>query len=427
MTEILWYLALFLSFLFVNGGYRNPSTSHNVKKSKMSLQRAERLGESLATLPPDTVVLIDGDNVRGKTSFSVSKEQLLQDLHCFKDKFGLHDKLQLYYDHGRWHEAYKCDGLSVVFSGEKTADDIIARDVAWWKDRFKAHVMVVTADSGLKARCHRAVRLDNKALTVIDSNLFLELMDALTAANRTTSSGGDGIASISTPTNSTSVTADNMLDMSDLLRLELRLRDQVRSFQRLSKVRSGGRKKRVQFTRRLREIESRLQDCLDKQGQRQGANGADGGSSSSISSSSSSSSDSKMARLDMIDESMLAEVLRENSDSRGLGRARREETWERCILAERLRKKLMRSLVLPPVSAASSSFAISNDSSFSAVSVGMLLGAERGAGQPSDVYIREVNRNFSRTEFERLLLMPEAQARLEMFNTSASDGSGLQQ
>jgi hypothetical protein len=415
MPFVVWYILAWI-VAWATGGYMNPSISRNLKKMQLSANRAQRLLDNMAALgAEDAVVLVDGDNVRGKTSFSISKEKLLSDLHILGEKCGLAHKLQLYYDHGKHHEAYKVKETGIVFSGEKTADDIITRDVAWWKENIGCHVVVVTADSGLKSRCHRAVRADNKALTIIDANLFLEGMDAVTV-DRTSSSCLDDETARLKPALSTlppappspammTAAATSALGMRDLLRLELRLRDQVRSLQRLSHKRSGGRKKRAQFTRRLSEIETRLQNCLDKQASFVGV-GREGGHEQSADGQTQSRTQSKHVRIDSLDEDTLASVLRDESH----GRERREETWERCILAERLRKKLLRSLVLPPSEG--------DDAAAHAFSEVALASTPV---TPMDRYIAEVNRNFSRTDFEGLLLMPKEQA---LSLLCGSDGSG---
>ena len=98
-------------------GYANPSILRNAKKIKAGSVRAERLiCKFEEEIPRDSVVLLDGDNVRGKTSFSVSKEQLLYDMCYLEDRFNL--PLYLYYDHGRSREAYMVGNTTVIFSGE---------------------------------------------------------------------------------------------------------------------------------------------------------------------------------------------------------------------------------------------------------------------------------------------------------------------
>ena len=378
-------LLLLLSPGFViSMGYINPSAKRNLKKIQAGSARAERLIRRFEEdLPRDSIVLLDGDNIRGKTSFSVSKEQLLHDMRHLESRIKL--PLHLYYDHGRSREAYVVRNTTVVFSGEKTADDIITSDVSWWINRFKPHLIVITADSGLKARCHRAAKADKNAITIIDSNLFLEMMDALTTR--------EGIKFPVAPTDaSTTAPLSISLKQRDLLRLELRLRDQVRSLQRLSTVRSGGRKKRAQFNRRLGEIENRLRDCISRQEQDgcPSPDGAPGGGGVG-------EDRGKLARIECLDEGVLADVLREQSQS---GDMRREETWERCILAERLRKKLLRAAYVPITdSSGEGGDGTGADSLFGDVRV----------GKSSTTYVQEFNKNFSQTDFLTLEAMSQQQ------------------
>ena len=391
-SRIIAPLAILAHLTSSKSTYMNPTILQNAKKLQMASMRAQRLLGKLTSLPQNAVVLVDGDNIRGKTGFSVSKEQLLNDLQSLTEKCRLDYRLYLYFDHGREHEAFRIRRTTLVFSGERTADDAIVRDVGWWKERYGSHSVIVTADSGLKARCHRAV----KAITVIDSNIFLELMDTLIGdkVDQSTISSINNLSPqvlsesfpLSTPQMPGIPSASNL---KDLLRLELKLRDQARSLQRLSKLRSGGRKKRAKFSRRLREIEERLQDCLDKQRQKYNKD----------------ESSSKFTTIESLDERTLAHLLREQAHD-GHGK-KREETWERCILAECLRRKLLRSLLLRTDRNITDANIFTDVSSIVA-GVQYPLGIEQNdtSMSPSSVYIEEINRNFSRTKIEGLPMMP---------------------
>jgi hypothetical protein len=58
-----------------------------------------------------------GDNVRGKTKFSASKEQLCKDLDLLVSSCGIENRVVLMYDHGNEHEAHLYGSLAVCFSG----------------------------------------------------------------------------------------------------------------------------------------------------------------------------------------------------------------------------------------------------------------------------------------------------------------------
>ena len=61
------------------------------------------------------IVIIDGDNVRGKTSFQISKESLCRDLSHLIEVLGLQGKVGIIFDHASIHEAFyiKNSGLSI--------------------------------------------------------------------------------------------------------------------------------------------------------------------------------------------------------------------------------------------------------------------------------------------------------------------------
>ena len=372
--------------------YGKPKQYLNLKKQNQASARALHFGNDLEALPKGSVILIDGDNVRGKTSFSVTKEKLLNDLDLLQERFQLTNKLQLYFDHGTTHEAYRQpNGVSLVFSGDQTADDIICRDVGWYHKRFNNHVVVITSDSGLKARCHRAARFESK-IKVVDSYLFNDLMDSLSINN-------DIEEDVKLEKSSPNIVESRDVDLA---RLELRLRDQIRSMQRLSKLRSGGRKKRTDFRRRLSELEARLLACLEKRGQTQEESSAcDGANQNDL--------ESKQSVMNVADEKTVVKLLRLGS---GLGR---EETWERCLHAERLRIKQLFSHLerLDKIK-----------------SIGSLLPEGSTQTCALDIYAAEVNKNFSSTRFpvleaasvaERQLLLGIANPTTTMLNNGSID------
>ena len=224
---------------------------------------------------------------------------------------------------------------SLVFSGEKTADDIICRDVGWYHQRFNSHVVVITSDSGLKARCHRAAR--TAKIKIVDSYLFIDLMDSLCNPAEDEDKDKDkdeeigkgiyeGIGEGRSTTSAPPPVNVNDVNLDiNLARLELRLRDQIRSMQRLSKLRSGGRKKRSDFKRRLSELEVRLVACLDKRHENTPVATIDT-TADSTEEQESSGIQSKKEIMNVVDEKTIAQLLRVGSG------VDREETWERCLV-----------------------------------------------------------------------------------------------
>ena len=65
------------------------------------------------------LMIIDGDNVRGKTKFQLSKEQLSDCVEQWMQDCGLHGKVCLMYDHGSAQTGYvlPTSGLAICFSG----------------------------------------------------------------------------------------------------------------------------------------------------------------------------------------------------------------------------------------------------------------------------------------------------------------------
>eukprot|EP01038_Epipyxis_sp_PR26KG_P014628 gene14628-19647_t len=145
---------------YLVSGYDLRSIYHP-KTPRISIQpRIEHIHHKFVeTKHKESIIMIDGDNVRGKASFTVSKERLCDDITCWMKYLGLEGRVVVIFDHGSNHEAYyiKSSGLTIVFAGPtNTADDIISRDVRWIQENMKTNVIVVTEDHQLKRRCHTA-------------------------------------------------------------------------------------------------------------------------------------------------------------------------------------------------------------------------------------------------------------------------------
>lgn len=149
---------------------------HHHALTTASQQRLSPANKLLA----NGLVLIDGDNVRGKTRFAQSKEDLM---HLVLTYFAAashhhHDaKAILYYDHGPAADAFLLDHrCAVVLSGpSKSADDALTRDLKFFLQRTRT-LAVVTSDVGLMTRCRRAAR---QARGHVDIICPAECIDAL--------------------------------------------------------------------------------------------------------------------------------------------------------------------------------------------------------------------------------------------------------
>ena len=153
---------------------------------------APRKATPVLAPPTADLVLIDGDNVRGKTAFAVSAQSLLAQTRTFA---ATQDAV-LYIDHGLAAECLAVDDkLRVVFAGTaQSADDCIVRDVAYLlEENPSLSVSVVTSDSGLISRCRKAARARGRngrldicgsvrfAETVLDEAIGADAVDHVSA------------------------------------------------------------------------------------------------------------------------------------------------------------------------------------------------------------------------------------------------------
>ena len=85
---------------------------------------APRKAAPVLAPPTADLVLIDGDNVRGKTAFAVSAQSLLAQTRTFSTT----QDAVLYIDHGLAAECLAVeDNLRVVFAGtSQSADDVLS-------------------------------------------------------------------------------------------------------------------------------------------------------------------------------------------------------------------------------------------------------------------------------------------------------------
>ena len=135
-------------------------------------------------LPSHQVILIDGDNVRGKTGFSWSNAHLVDLLSAHRRGAQPPTSPLVVFDHGLESDAHWSDGVGVLFAGaHRSADDALVSTVGWFSARG-AGVTVYTSDSELHARCRRAGST-TRSVRVFESSVLIEqliLHDASAAA-----------------------------------------------------------------------------------------------------------------------------------------------------------------------------------------------------------------------------------------------------
>jgi predicted phosphodiesterase len=396
---------------------RPAATYLSEKLNPKASQRISRLQSSFTNLPPSTLIIVDGDNVRGKTKFSASKEQLCKDLDIFVASTGIDGRVVLMYDHGNEHEAFLYGSLAVCFSGPgKTADDVIARDLVWFQRRFDCSVLVVTADTGLKTRCFQGGRITGHDVTIVDSTLFVELLGSTIASmseNATASSSYSDISNMGVPVNEETpkaiISVEAMrpftADRMNVLRRELGVRNQIRSIEKF--VKGGcGKKKMVKLQKRAAELDKRLKKVISDESISLGA-----------------TLDEAMKMSPEFQEAgynALVGMLRAGS-TRG-----REETWERVLLAERFRNTLLASQISKKFDTDASMGSSNLTTITTTDETGTSEVADHQATallslvKPLETYVTEINVNYSKTN-TTLELLRWVQRKE---NVSSSEGPG---
>jgi len=139
------------------------------------------------------VVILDGDNIRGKTAWKWGTEELAGLTASWARGADVQGRVLLYFDHGNEADAlWTPDGLAVAFSGPRaSADDAICEAVRFLSRECSAVVTVVTADSELKERCGKSAQFRRHLLTVSP----LALIAALQAQPQPAGTARSGLAS----------------------------------------------------------------------------------------------------------------------------------------------------------------------------------------------------------------------------------------
>lgn len=211
-----WVNAGFLSMLIVVAGSFPIARTPRQASAPASL-----VAQQLADMACGSPLVIDGDNVRGKATFSWSQTELLEKLQQVinTQALGPGVRAQLHYDHGAQCDAFAVgpseeEPICVVFSGpQASADDTICRDVKWWARYLSSEdsvkhadfseitasakslqqvITVVTDDSELRNRCRRIVKGNGVLVRFISSRTFVGFMKAHVSED--ISPGQDGLS-----------------------------------------------------------------------------------------------------------------------------------------------------------------------------------------------------------------------------------------
>ena len=155
---------------------------HLITSRKFSLDVMQAKFNNRFEVGANFLLFLDGDNIRGKSGFVWSKEDLLRRTVLWSKRLDITDKVALIFDHGPKYTAHLLhdEGLSCVFSGPgRTADDVIASSVKWCQEEG-VHSFVITADSGLKSRCKKNMRPSSGCEVIsVDSNTFVDMLESI--------------------------------------------------------------------------------------------------------------------------------------------------------------------------------------------------------------------------------------------------------
>lgn len=154
MVVVFW-AGLCVIFSFIASVSGLPVTAASTRRIAPPSRRLRAESE----VTRSDVVIVDGDNVRGKLHFRWSTSDLAKSTAAWASELGLTGRILLFYDHGDIADAlWTDDGLAVAFSGHISADDQIVAAVRSLSCEHGAVVTVATADSELRLRCAKAVR-----------------------------------------------------------------------------------------------------------------------------------------------------------------------------------------------------------------------------------------------------------------------------
>ena len=161
-----------------------------------------------------TSVVVDVENVRGKTGFRLSHREVLRTLLVWKRY--MPSELTLVIDHGNEACTFKGDVYSVVFAGPGCkADDTIASQIVPELAESTESVAVVTADHELIQRCRevdRRLEIISPDKLVSDLKKILEADPSLQERDECVDDGKSGL-----------VTQDELQLGADLLGIEAKL------------------------------------------------------------------------------------------------------------------------------------------------------------------------------------------------------------
>ena len=281
------------------------------------------------------VIQIDAENVRGKSGFRLGHDALLAATAEWANAHELRGRVVVCIDHGKAHEGYynRRHGIGIIFAGpHQKADDVLARDVGYFSSVQRRDSIVVTADGGLRKRCRQKAH-SSRRLHLVQPTKFIEsLYSAANAAKPPSDSQGDGV---------------NQLILDTKSAEELQILDQKLQITKSARKRAKMMRARDDL---LAQLESRpTRDhgpaalmALDAYRAEDREEGDTASEAVVLCGYQANLTDDEILVLEEGMDSLSTAGI---ADARGtnLAGSRREKTWEREILAERLRCTLLES------------------------------------------------------------------------------------
>ncbi|CAB9505430.1 expressed unknown protein [Seminavis robusta] len=173
------HLLLLLLVLLTHHSTDGLASSHSTRRQRRKRPVVDRPSKpSLLQTTHGSILVVDVENVRGKSGFALSHVELMHKIQAWKQQ---QLQILLVVDHGNEPSAfYDNDGMAIVLAGpSRKADDVIAQDCLrqlseQQQQQKDMAVMVVTDDQGLVRRCHKHTRLD---LQIVSSWTLLEELE----------------------------------------------------------------------------------------------------------------------------------------------------------------------------------------------------------------------------------------------------------
>jgi len=214
------------------------------------------------------LIVIDGDNVRGKMAFKMSKELLLENINkLVVDTLPtLKNRVLVVFDHGEvageGFIAYPQANIIVTFSGPvDSGDDVVVNTLSWLGDQYllmqDLSVCVVTEDNELKKRCKKSIQeAQDKSLSFLSGKNFAEYLLEREAEQKKKEEGEEEVASSSSPSGEQEEAIRKLKKKRERLCKEVELCKFLR--ENKSMLANAPRKNRPQILRRITELEIKI-------------------------------------------------------------------------------------------------------------------------------------------------------------------------